>query len=153
MCLAHKRRSVLPIMTIIIVRASSFEGLEVHWCHLLVMRTKFSWQRHWLTLLSERWSSYYWDVKMIRQPCPQTFWFNGEKVYTNPGNEWCGEGRDQCAEHTISGWVWKQPAFSSKLECLAHLCVLGAEGCILPFYHGSLVTRNGPIHIVKLNLI
>lgn len=38
-----------------------------------------------------------------------------------------------------------QPAFSSKLECLVHVCVLGAEGCSLPPCHRPLAIGNGLI--------
>ena len=107
LCLAHKQHSVLSIVMMVIAGASSLEGWRSTgttclWWGLSLAGRHSDNQRFIVRALgadmvnpeTRRW---------VRRPCPQTLWFNRDKVHGNPGNSWCGE-----YTLLISGWVGKQ---------------------------------------------
>lgn len=80
--------------------------------------------------------------RQVRQPCPQTFWFNGEKVYTNLGMNGIGRGGTSGQTMLV---VLSVEAASLQLQIgmsCASMC--GVQKRYIPLYHFTI-----PVHAGK----
>lgn len=83
------------MMMMVIAGASSLEGWRsigticLWWGLSLVGRQNDNQQFIVRALGADTINTETW--RWVRQACPQTLWFNRDKVHANPGNSWCGE--------------------------------------------------------------